>query len=705
MVPCSRGMSGTVRSTESKRRHDIARSRSAKKLRPTIADRWRNGDARPFIGWDGEGYDYYRVDSLGNISRLHRYMLFGSSQEPASPLVGMDLRSGPLLDYMCSFAQSSGSVHNIAFKFSYDVNMILCDLPRQGWRVLKKYGRCSYSGFSIEYIPNKIFRVRRRGADQKWFRLEDMFLFFNTSYIRALDNFGVTTPHLERIRSGKAARGTFTWSDIAMVLSYWQAEIGCMPALAEKVREACYANGINITAWHGPGAIASYMLGHNGIKSHMSDEDTVPEEVKIARRHAYAGGRFHPFQFGHWRYPVYTYDINSAYASAMRSCPSLRGGVWFRRPGHSLSFPVPDFGLYELEYRYGNDDAWTRPHPLFFRERRGQASRLSWPPVSHGWYWGPEANDALASGHAIIRDGWVYSHDGVLPFRNFIEDAYQQRMELKRAGNMAQLSYKWGLASFYGRVAQRVGWNRETREAPNWHQLEWAGYLTSSCRSAVYNVAMKAWNYHPNTLVSIDTDSVTTLQPVEFDKGELGDNLGQWGAETYSQAVFWQSGVYWLLGSDNHWLPPKSRGLPRGSVPVEAAIKAIETLEAAPLDSKTRLEASRRCVVQSARTTFHGIESSLLSMSATDRNYWQTGTYESQFAGGTHAVFCRKCSDPQYPAHLLHNTGTVIRADQDMSAPHHLPWLEEETEERSAYGATDLDTGEELALYDFREEM
>src|SRR6185312_5899163 len=110
---------------------------------------------------------------------------------------------------------------------------------------------------------------------------------------------------------------------------------------------------------------------------------------------------------------------------------------------------------------------------------------------------------------------------------------------LKEAGDALELTYKLIINSIYGQLAQRTGWNRKDNTAPKSHQLEWAGYITSACRARVYEAATALGD----KLISIDTDGIYAMAPVPVLEGK---KLGDWETAEYSEAIFWQSGIYAL---------------------------------------------------------------------------------------------------------------------------------------------------------------
>jgi hypothetical protein len=560
--------------------------------------------------------------------------------------------------------------------------MILKDLEPRNLRHLSDYGTVRWKGYRINYIPGKRFRVSkgepRKGEERITATIDDMFGFFHSKYTTALIKFGVTDEaKLRAIEEGKGRRGTFTFLDIEYVKRYWQDEISYGPDLADSVREMAYDAGLIITQWHGPGALAAYMLRRHGVSKWHSKE--APNEVSIATRYAYAGGRFQYWRCGLYRHPIYTADINSAYIYACSLLPRLDNGRWRRLHRNSIDRNrLPLFGLYHIKYDAGRDaekrnremGAFGEIHPLFHRDRSGN---LFWPYATDGWYWGPEAQTVADNKNAEFLEAWVFDDDGSAPFE-WVGNEFDKRLVLQRLGNPAEKTIKWGLAAVYGAFGRRVGWDRKTRTAPRSHELAWAGFITSWCRAEMYRLGYECWKR--GGLVSIDTDGVTSTVPFEeswLPRG-VGEGLGQWKLESFAGIMYWGSGFYWLLDEDGSWSTAKSRGVKKGTIAVNLALEALEA-------SDYQCRPNKPATIEVTRTRFVGFREALNRHDMNSWRHWISGPYKSVMGRSEtcfHAPrFCRKCRSPEADMmHIITHAGP--RAME--SEPHKLPWLEEQPE-------------------------
>jgi hypothetical protein len=628
--------------------------------------------ARPFIFWDGEGYT--------TDDGEHHYMLFGCSHFPDDPIVSDDLSTEACLDYLLSVECKYPNAFHVGFAFDYDVNMILRDLSSRNLRHLSDYGVTRWRSYRIAHIPGKMFRVsrgnERRGEAKVSATIFDTFGFFHSKYVTSLIKFGVATEEeLEAIMAGKEERPNFTFADIDYVKRYWQDEISYGPMLMDRIRDACYDAGLYVTQWHGPGALASYMLRKRGVREWQDRE--APYEVQIATRAAYAGGRFQPWRCGLYYHPIYTADINSAYIFACSLLPRLDKGHWARVLANDIDrSDLPHFGIYHISFDAGYEKtrdnhkrgAFEEINPLFHRDKRGN---LYWPGRTDGWYWTPEAYTVADNPDAVFLEAWIFVDDGSRPFE-WVDSEFNKRLALQREGNPAEKTFKWALAAMYGAFARTVGWDRKKKQAPASHQLEWAGYITSWCRAEIYKVAYECWKR--GGLISIDTDGVTSSVP--FDETWLprgvGERLGQWKLETFAGILHWQTGFYWLLDDLGKWSTAKTRGLKRGTLSVDAALEALEnavykTGEIKP--AKIRRTMTRFVGYKEALNRHDGMKlwrhwierpmTSIMGHSNTSRHVPQ---------------FCRKCRSPE--ADIMHVI-THLPPQTFHSEPHKLPWLED----------------------------
>jgi len=621
----------------------VEKARKERELRRLYNAKYRNAKVsstdspykNQFIAWDGEG-----PQDAG-------YALFGNSEgdEICHPF----LSTRECLDLLFeAAAKYPGAIH-IWFGGNYDVSMILKDIGIRAHRALKNTNRTVWGEYEIKHIPHKWFEVKWGNLKIKVF---DIHSFFGTSYINALIDFKVgDIDEMEVITSGKRNRSEFVWAEIDEIRAYFRTELRLMPELAEKLRTAFADAGYVPKSWYGPGAIARLALRRHNIKDAMAES---PPKVKYAALRAFAGGRFEQFLGGFTDRKIYVADINSAYPYFATLLPNLARGTW----RNTKRYEESKFGIYHI--RYVGDPKDQRPHPLF---RRMASGEVAWPHRVDGWYWAPEAELVKDDPRATFLEGYVFDEidSGDRPFA-WLADYYSRRIRLKRMGSPAQYTFKLIINSVYGQLAQRAGWNRKRGIAPTYHQLEWAGFITSGCRAEVYKVAVSC----KEDLVSIDTDGVVSLRP--FSGIEMGERLGQWGVSEYSAGIFWQSGIY-SLKNDNDWSTNKTRGVPANSYTYQTLVDCLEQGE--PL----------RLTKHEFITYRHALLGEYTRL-----NTWENKPYEFAMGGsGKRSHNAKRCASTCTRSDGLHRIlinpfkYDEMWSDVD-SVPHYLPWIKHKKE-------------------------
>lgn len=614
-------------------------------------------EEKPFIAWDGEGIN------IRGVGKPQAYVLFGNST--GTPLTNpVGLSTWECLDYICDTGERNPGAIHIGFAFGYDSNMIVQSLApvtlhrlhKRGYVRLKK----NIDEYIVTYRKSKFFQVTRiRLGRRVSVRIYDIFTFFMTSFEKAYTDMIGPVPAV--ITEGKAGRKTFTIHEFGKVKEYWKLEIQLVRQLAEELRHRVYGAGLLITEWHGPGALATYSMRQEGVKHHMA---IAPPEVRLATRYAYAAGRFELFQVGRHVGPVWGVDLNSAYPSYLRDVPSLSEGQWHHETwvkGEKDQRVYP-FGLYYVKLRSMVPIGIKKLSPLYHRDKRHM---LTFPWDTEGWYWGPEAWEAAKTGGQIT-EAWQYTDWQTRPF-DFINGMFDKRAVWKREGNAAQMALKLSMNAMTGKAAQRVGWSENGR-IPGWHQLEWAGFVTSSTRAALFRVMSRI---PPSQLIAVETDGFyTTMDPAQLGI-QASAQLGGWSVDTYDEIMYLQSGLAWLRKGDV-W-EPKRRGLDPDSFTLDQCREYLSTLV-----PNTR----EWPVFEGITTRFTTMGLALASRHVKQRHcVWTTSPREISVGHQGKRVhvphFCRACKMNLSAYESMHDliiTPVNTRGGGVKSYPHSIPW-------------------------------
>lgn len=513
--------------------------------------------SREFIAYDGEGI------SLDDGS--HLYTLFASSR-------GLQLqddegiRTHDIFESLLDAKRRFTNAIHVIYGGSYDFNMWLTDVPLHRMEQLYDRGTCLWGAYKITWRRGKSLRITDRVKNETII-VYDVVSFFQRPFVQACDEYLTNDEYWQSVRDmiidNKKSRGTFTTDDNDKVADYNHAELVLLVNLMSELRDRLGKVSLRPSRWDGPGAIATALLQREQIKRNMA---SVPEQVAEGGRYAYFGGRFELLKAGDVEGPAFEYDINSAYPSALRHVPNLAAGEW-RRARAARGFE--DFAIFRITWESGDDWPGRFPNPFPARYPDG---RVLYPRKVTGWYWAPEVAVAEFShaGKLTIHEGWRFHPTEPLdkPF-HFIEPMYLKRQALKKAGDGAHVGLKLALNSLYGKTCQRIGWridkNNQVRTPP-FHQLEWAGYVTSHCRATIFQACLQ----RPDDVIAFETDALFMRSEIKLDTGK---GLGQWEDTRFTHVAYAQSGFYFgtvIKEAGKTLSQPKlfvkTRGVDRGSL-------------------------------------------------------------------------------------------------------------------------------------------
>lgn len=622
----------------------------------------------PFVMWDGEA------------PKDTGYSLFGSSlgHEICKPHLTTEECFDLLLEAKADNPQS------IFFWFGgrYDWDEITRQsIPLQKLSRLKNSGSLWWHGYRLTEVEGKIYTISKGGVNVRIFETTG---WFHCPYAKALRNYGVGCElcahgrdlcpletcccdcQVCRIELGKGNRSEFEWSEIGDITKYMRLELALGPYLMDRIRGICLAADFNPRSWYGPSALAKQLITRNKIKNAMAE---CPEAVNLAAQFAFAGGRFEPFRGGIIDEPIIERDKNSAYMHAALELPNLARGTW--RKGRD--FEPGKFAVYHIKYHAGEEFEVSKPQPLF---RRMENGTVCWPRSVEGWYWTPEAELVAGNVSAVFVEAWIFDEENNCdrPFA-FVRKLYGKRLALQSLPDSdptkeAEMAFKWALASVYGQLCRIVGWNKSTNRPPSTHQLEWAGYITSHCRADMYRLAIAVGG----DLVSIDTDSVTSIYRNEASPVQEGRQLGEWKTTKAESGIFFQSGVYFLR-QDGEWKKGKTRGMERRrgvpAVSPDILAEAIRGNNSVKLTPRRRYITTRMAL--NGQYPNHGMwrehPGNVLVFGGGGKRYHNSSMCRRYCVGSVH-VFLPALSIPRDGR--IRNTWSV---------PHYLPWkVSNETE-------------------------
>lgn len=630
-----------------------SRNQSRREARAKLATMPNRGSYqnRRFISLDGE--------SVNHGLDHHAYVLLAASTGDFT--TGYDMGTKQCFDFLLNVSTKNVGAIFVAYAFNYDVNMMLKDVPLRTLERLKSGKWVQWSRYKFRFIPNKQFFLSRIDTGVS-ILVNDSFTFFACSFVDACTQYLGEHPALVKVREGKQARNVFEYSELeTFIYPYCKLELELMVLLMEALRDALAFADIHPKGWHGPGAVASALMMREKIKNYKQVSSSRVQKLAAM---AYFGGRFEQFKTGIYLKPVYQYDIRSAYPYALTMLPSLKDVVW-----HASKTPTDNnpFKVYKVAYSNMKQDR-RAPNPFPVRDEH---HAIFYPQAAITYVWGPEYEVAKKwFGDKIKLLGVFEIEDsGIRPFE-FVSDMYEQRAQWKRDGNPAQLAAKLGMNSIYGKLAQRVGWNVEKQTAPSFHQLEWAGFVTSLCRARMLDLIMQA----PNDIIAVETDGIFSSAPLDCD---IGPSLGQMEMETYKGILYVQSGLYYTMGDADGWdaakafRKAKTRGFTSGTLPVNEALRKSWDLSDLEISSQ-RFGTLGSSMGKETWRRFNDHSSVV-----------QWGGMGKRYHKNTYCDACFECG-------VWHDT-IARNPKTPMSHPHTLPWIEDQMMDNPYQGIKEVD--------------
>ena len=504
--------------------------------------------AKPFIAIGSQSVHAEN----GQLKYVHLALSTGQS------LTNLDgITTNQALNFITANIPPASQAITVIYGSTYDFNFWLEAANREQLETI-------YTGhYATKPVPVGFYKIKL--ARGQAITIYD--LFDTTRTISDVYNF-FQKPLNETVfeYTGKTVRGGNTYEravneqDLPAAAKQLQYELKAIVEVMTLFRQRLDKVNLRPKTWSGAGSITSALFERHKIKNHMAEQET---DIAQKARYAYAGGRFELIRYGTMKQSLsYGYDINSAYPEALTKLPSLKGGRWIHVAGDPGD---ADFGLYEIKITSGRYPYWATP--LFTRTIDGT---INYPNHATGWYWSPEI--------AVVRE-WAQRTGGTYeieqaylfdpatetkPF-SWITDLYNERLKLQQAGDEAEVGLKLALNSAYGKLAQQVGWIPEDENnalrVPTYHQLEWAGFVTSYTRAKIFRAALE----NPNSVIAFETDALYSSE--ELTGIIIGDGLGEWKETVYTELTYLNSGIYYGTKANGHKVY-KLRGIQAGTLPL-----------------------------------------------------------------------------------------------------------------------------------------
>jgi DNA polymerase type B, organellar and viral len=513
------------------------------------------------IGLDGEGY----TDRRGR----HRYVYMA-----AVDAVGIvhgelensrGLRASDVWDFLLSLPRKALLV---GFSLGYDrskwfqsldnptiYSLLHPDLRLGEWHSEDKSGETKTftaptsvyaDGYRLNLVATRFQVTEGRGLAKARGRAKgkglsrrvwDVFRFFQSSFVSALEAWRVTTKKkIREIETMKRRRGQFSRIG-KRERDYCKEECRLLARMTESLLEAHEDAGIPLKNLYGPGTAASSLLER---MSADEQNQAFPSEMMGAVQSAFFGGRFEQSWVGPIEGPVYGYDISSAYPFAMTEIPCMcRQGRWrhykrdvfarlYEARAAIVRYRTREGGGGSIQidgYHEINQIPWS---PLPYRTSEGN---IIYPMSSGGgWAHKNEFLEAYANpaNRVEILSAWIFESRcrHAPPYKAIVEETYLER--LKWGKQTRGKALKLALNSCYGKSAQSIG-------SPRFRCLVRAGMITAHTRAMIIRDFLPlGWD-----LLAVNTDGVLTRRrPSSTVDVRRDKRLGSWEAESYPRGVF-----------------------------------------------------------------------------------------------------------------------------------------------------------------------
>jgi len=461
------------------------------------------------------------------------------------------------------------------YGMEYDINQWLyggghgltLEDMRQIYETRTHYTR--WHGYGICHIPRKHLSISRvHDGIKRVIHCHDLYSFYQTSFLKWIEAEGLATNQAERdcIERMKRTRGDWSLESIESVREYNAIELRLLQAGVARFKKAVVATSYTPARWYSAGSLAEAAFIKHSVAAHLGDDTEYPPPLREAIERAYYGGRIEIGGVGIINRPIYAYDMNSAYPTAMLTLPSLRYATW-ERVQHPDMFYGAAMVCHAKVTSKRNGSRRVKWGALPYRTDHA----LYYPMECTGWYWSDELIEAQVMADVSIDEAWVLCSGGnTQPFA-YLADLYFQRQVLKNSGNPAQQILKLIMNSSYGKLAQRprayIDEKGETQStASKWRSIAYAGMITAAVRARI----LQAIAQSPGDIVSINTDAIYSTSKLNL---PIGHDLGQWSYAVYEWMNLWQPGFY-TLPSELGAITKRTRGFNATTVDHEAILSA-----------------------------------------------------------------------------------------------------------------------------------
>ncbi|WP_415281117.1 DNA polymerase [Candidatus Nitrososphaera sp. FF02] len=448
--------------------------------------------SRPIYGLDTETY-------RGNI-----FLLADSDH----CYVDKDINVDTVIDFL--FQKKYQNAVNVFFNIKYDAAVILKLLGNELYMYLKTRRLVfQHKDYRIKYIPNKCLTISKGHHSISFY---DIAQFYGTSLVDAYEkNIGplpLWYMDLKGLRSEFSPR--FYRRNTTKVRNYCFMDCEMTKRLGEKWLELYHrAAGFYPLRLLSSGYLVEKAMVYRGLA--FPKFGSIPYAIQELAYRAYSGGRFEMFKRG-FIGRAYLYDVNSAYPDKIGNLPDLTDGEWV---SSTTIDPDAALGFFKIVTNVP-DTKYVSPFP--FRANHN----LVFPAGKFVTYATIEELRACNSDWYEILKSWQFipNDHNYHPYKDFIDEYYAKKTELKEKGDPLHMPFKTMLNSIYGKTGETILKGR-SRIIGHFFMPVIFAHITGATRAQLYRYVMQ--NGLEKDVVFMATDSVCTTRNLGMGSPKLGD--------------------------------------------------------------------------------------------------------------------------------------------------------------------------------------
>ena len=424
---------------------------------------------------------------------------------------------------------------NFFYNLGYDAEVILKLLDDE----LQVYKRTNtlqfrYKDFKLTYIPDKVLRITQGHHSVVFF---DNAQYFRVSLSVAYETNIKKLP--DSYKQFKEKRSSFSPSFYAhnkkKVRNYCITDCKLARELGRYwINQFQKVFGFYCSKWISSGYLAEKVLINNSIE--IPKFNSIPYDIqKLAWSVVDHGGRFEITKRG-FIGNVNLYDINSAYPYAITKIPDLNNGNWIKE---KQIHQDAELGFFRIIADIP-DEKHLAPFPF----KKGY--RIFFPTGKFETI--VTLQELLSCGnpkfYKILESYQFIPNSDYHPYKEFIENLYLKRLELKQKNDHLQRPLKVILNSIYGKTGQKAN------GMGNLFNPVIFVLITGMIRAMLYRFILK--NNLENDTIALATDSILTTKKLDIDSNKIGEFSFEQQAD---DCYILQNGYHFMNGN---W---KNRGI------------------------------------------------------------------------------------------------------------------------------------------------